>query len=157
MCKTCLFALNCCISFDFIDLISHFIHNKDKDFRQCLFFQSALESATHFHTFLCVARCVQAAVDTQTGGSYVMTQKWVQTVRTTTASEERHLNEWVDKAWEEAAGRPAERKFQSLLSQGEGAGKIPADEWMDAAYEQCQRDKVHSTPLTTHSLIHKTR
>jgi hypothetical protein len=32
------------------DLISHFIHNKDKYFRQCLLFLSVLASVTHFYT-----------------------------------------------------------------------------------------------------------
>ena len=84
-----------------------------------------------------VIKRTQAAVDPKTGGSYVMTQKWVHDVQLVDSNGEAAMNEWVDKAWEECAGPPGERKFRSQTILAAELAHESMDKWMNTAYKEC--------------------
>ncbi|KAK7090516.1 hypothetical protein V1264_010301 [Littorina saxatilis] len=94
----------------------------------------------------------QAAVDPKTGGSYVMTQRWVHDIKLLDSNGDSAMNDWVDKAWEECAGPPGERKFKSLMVLGAELANLSMDKWMGDAYKEClaiQKNHPHEQIICT--------
>lgn len=83
----------------------------------------------------------EIAADPKTGGSYVMTQKWVHDETLLDRKGEDVMNEWVDKAWEVCAGPPGERKFKAhtIPHQPFGAeiARESMEKWLNTAYQEC--------------------
>ncbi|KAL8595477.1 hypothetical protein ACOMHN_024176 [Nucella lapillus] len=79
----------------------------------------------------------QAAMDSRTGGSYAMTQRWVHDLHLLTSNGDLTMNRWVDRAWEECAGPPGERKFKSPSMLTAELADVSMERWMGQAYQEC--------------------
>ena len=81
----------------------------------------------------------RVAVDPNTGGSYVMTQRWEHDVPLTYENGRAAMQEWLDKAWEACAGRDgARRQLKSLPVQAAELGDTNVDQWLSTAYKDCR-------------------
>lgn len=92
----------------------------------------------------------EVAVDPNTGGSYAMTQRWVHDIKLLYINGEDAMNEWVDKAWEESASPPGERKFRAEHGWGAELLEKSMETWMDVAYQEClEMQKKHPCTICT--------